>query len=125
VGTAPSTILGSVASSTDGTCRMHPRAASERPALWRHEQAISVWAISDVINISDIRSWFADTMRRLSEAHQESGGRLPGPPGGLFFEESSSAMREAKHSVHPGFPQHSPTPEYPRPDPSPRRSRSN
>ena len=53
----------------------------------RHEPAMTVWAISATIDIADIDTWFAATIRELHDALATTGTQPEGPPGGLYERE--------------------------------------
>lgn len=62
----------------------------------RHEPALAVWSIGATIEVSEIDSWFAETLKKLRDAVAAAGGPLAGVPGGLydralFLESQGSA----------------------------------
>lgn len=63
------------------------------PVVVRHEPATSVWSISSVIDIGDIRRWFTTTLHQLRDAIDLSGTPAHGPPGGLYERELFTEAR--------------------------------
>lgn len=53
----------------------------------RHEQATTVWSISETIDTADIGHWFAGTLCQLREALVTAEAEPDGPPGGMYDRE--------------------------------------
>lgn len=58
--------------------RTHPRVEV------RHLPGTPVWAVTDVIDLTDLGEWFTASMRRLRGALAQARLRPDGPPGGLY-----------------------------------------
>ncbi|MEU6586222.1 MerR family transcriptional regulator [Nocardia sp. NPDC046763] len=59
----------------------------------RHEPAVAVWSIGEIIDIAEIDSWFATRLDKLCDAFSAAGVHPKGVPGGLYDRDLFTESR--------------------------------
>jgi DNA-binding transcriptional MerR regulator len=78
----------------------------------RIEPQISVWAVTSVVDIDDIGTWFVRALGQLSDSFRRSGAHPNGPAGGLYERE---LFTESRGEVSVFIPVSDPVPPPPGP----------